>query len=62
MWTGSLLLVGGSFMGALELSRKTDASTVGTPAQDNYVYGSDETIGFDMAFNTAVAELTKIGT
>ena len=33
---------------------------VGIPATiDNDVYGTDETIGFDTAVNTAVAQLTK---
>ncbi|MEM1563687.1 MAG: ATP-dependent 6-phosphofructokinase [Candidatus Bathyarchaeia archaeon] len=58
-----LIVIGGdgSFRGALELSRETDALIVGVPATiDNDVYGSDETIGFDTAVNTAVAEIDKI--
>jgi 6-phosphofructokinase 1 len=58
-----LVVIGGdgSFRGALELSRETDALIVGVPATiDNDVYGSDETIGFDTAVNTAVAEIDKI--
>ena len=52
---------GGSFKGAMDLSRETDALIVGVPATiDNDVYGTDETIGFDTAVNTAVAEIDKI--
>jgi len=51
----------GSFQGALELSKHTDTQLVGIPATiDNDVYGTDETIGFDTAVNTAVAEIDKI--
>ena len=51
----------GSFRGGLELSRKTDALIVGIPATiDNDVFGTDETIGFDTAVNTAVEEIDKI--
>jgi 6-phosphofructokinase 1 len=59
----SLIVIGGngSFQGALELSRETGTSIVGVPASiDNDVYGTDETIGFDTAVNTAVAEIDKI--
>jgi 6-phosphofructokinase 1 len=58
-----LIVIGGdgSFKGALELSKETDALIVGVPATiDNDVYGTDETIGFDTAVNTAVAEIDKI--
>ena len=58
-----LIVVGGngSFKGALELSKETDTSIVGVPATiDNDVYGTDETIGFDTAVNTAVTEIDKI--
>lgn len=51
----------GSFKGALELSRETDTLIMGIPATiDNDVYGTDETIGFDTAVNTAVTEIDKI--
>ncbi|NWG10753.1 6-phosphofructokinase [Candidatus Bathyarchaeota archaeon] len=51
----------GSFKGACELSNETDALIVGIPATiDNDVFGTDETIGFDTAVNTAVAEIDKI--
>jgi 6-phosphofructokinase 1 len=58
-----LIVVGGngSFRGALELSKQTDTLIVGVPATiDNDVFGTDETIGFDTAVNTAVAEIDKI--
>jgi len=58
-----LVVIGGdgSFRGAYELSRETDALIVGVPATiDNDVFGTDETIGFDTAVNTAVAEIDKI--
>jgi 6-phosphofructokinase 1 len=59
----ALIVVGGngSFQGALELSKKTDTSIVGIPASiDNDIFGTDETIGFDTAVNTAVSEIDKI--
>ncbi len=58
-----LIVIGGdgSFKGAWELSQETDALIVGVPATiDNDVFGTDETIGFDTAVNTAVAEIDKI--
>jgi len=58
-----LVVIGGdgSFRGALELSKISDAQMVGIPATiDNDVYGTDETIGFDTAVNTAVMEIDKI--
>jgi 6-phosphofructokinase 1 len=58
-----LVVIGGdgSFRGALELSKKSDALMVGVPATiDNDVYGTDETIGFDTAVNTAVDIIDKI--
>ena len=58
-----LIVIGGngSFIGALELSKETDVSIVGIPATiDNDVFGTDETIGFDTAVNTAVTEVDKI--
>lgn len=51
----------GSFQGALELGKHTSTQLVGIPATiDNDVYGTEETIGFDTAANTAVAEIDKI--
>jgi 6-phosphofructokinase 1 len=58
-----LVVIGGdgSFRGALELSKVSDASMVGIPATiDNDIYGTNETIGFDTAINTAVGEIDKI--
>ena len=58
-----LIVIGGdgSFKGALELSRETDTTIIGIPATiDNDVYGTDETIGFDTALNTAIKEIDKI--
>ena len=52
---------GGSFKGALDLSAHTDTLIVGVPASiDNDIFGTEETIGFDTATNTAVAEIDKI--
>jgi 6-phosphofructokinase 1 len=43
------------------LSKQTDTLIAGVPASiDNDVYGTDETIGFDTAVNTAVDEIDKI--
>jgi 6-phosphofructokinase 1 len=59
----ALVVIGGdgSFRGALDLSRESDALIVGVPATiDNDVYGTDETIGFDTAVNTAVGTIDKI--
>jgi 6-phosphofructokinase 1 len=58
-----LVVIGGdgSFRGALDLSKKSDACIIGVPATiDNDVYGTDETIGFDTAVNTAVGAIDKI--
>jgi 6-phosphofructokinase 1 len=58
-----LVVIGGdgSFRGALDLSRESDTLMVGIPATiDNDVFGTDETIGFDTAVNTAVATIDKI--
>jgi len=58
-----LMVIGGdgSFNGASELSKETDTLIVGIPATiDNDVFGTDETIGFDTAVNTAVTAIDKI--
>lgn len=58
-----LVVIGGdgSIRGALALSNETDAMIVGIPSTiDNDVFGTDETIGFDTAVNTAVTEIDKI--
>ncbi len=45
----------------VDLSKKTSALIAGVPASiDNDVFGTDETIGFDTAVNTAVNEIDKI--
>jgi 6-phosphofructokinase 1 len=59
----ALVVIGGdgSFRGALELSKKSGIQVIGIPATiDNDVYGTDETIGFDTAVNTAVGTIDKI--
>ncbi len=59
----ALVVIGGdgSFRGGLELSKKSGVPVVGIPATiDNDVYGTDETIGFDTAVNTAVNTIDKI--
>jgi 6-phosphofructokinase 1 len=59
----ALVVIGGdgSFRGALALGKQTDALMIGIPATiDNDVYGTDETIGFDTAVNTAVEIIDKI--
>jgi 6-phosphofructokinase 1 len=59
----ALVVIGGdgSFRGGLELSKKSGAQVIGIPATiDNDIYGSDETIGFDTAVNTAVSAIDKI--
>ncbi len=59
----AMVVIGGdgSFRGALDLSKKSGVCTVGIPATiDNDVYGTDETIGFDTAINTAVGAVDKI--
>ena len=59
----ALVVIGGdgSFRGALALGKKSDALMLGIPATiDNDVYGTDETIGFDTAVNTAVGTIDKI--
>jgi 6-phosphofructokinase 1 len=58
-----LVVIGGdgSFRGALDLSKKSKTLMVGVPATiDNDVFGTDETVGFDTAVNTAVATIDKI--
>jgi 6-phosphofructokinase 1 len=58
-----LVVIGGngSFKGALGLSKETDTAIIGVPATiDNDVFGTEETIGFDTAVNTAVSEIDKI--
>lgn len=59
----ALFVIGGdgSFRGALALSKVSGIPMFGLPATiDNDVYGTDETIGFDTAVNTAVQSIDKI--
>jgi 6-phosphofructokinase 1 len=59
----ALVAIGGdgTFRGAHELARIWSGNVVGVPATiDNDVYGSDETIGFDTALNTALDAIDKI--
>lgn len=58
-----LVVIGGdgSMRGAYELSKESELVVIGIPATiDNDVYGTEETIGFDSAVNTAVVEIDKI--
>jgi len=58
-----LVVIGGdgSFRGALDLSRVSGKLMVGVPATiDNDVFGTEETIGFDTAVNTAVKAIDQI--
>jgi 6-phosphofructokinase 1 len=51
----------GSFRGGLALGEESYVPIVGVPATiDNDVYGTDETIGFDTAVNTALADIDRI--
>ena len=59
----ALVVIGGdgSFRGAHELSKKSGITMIGMPATiDNDVFGTDETIGFDTAVNTAIGAIDKI--
>jgi len=58
-----LVVIGGdgSFRGALELSKVSGIPVIGVPATiDNDVAGTETTIGFDTAVNTAVSAIDKI--
>jgi 6-phosphofructokinase 1 len=58
-----LVVIGGngSVEGAYELGKETKSQIVAVPASiDNDVFGTDETIGFDTAVNTAVVDIDKI--
>lgn len=53
----AMIVIGGdgTFRGALDIKKKIDIPIIGIPASiDNDIYGTDETIGFDTAVNTAV--------
>lgn len=58
-----LVVIGGdgSFTGALKLSQEFDLAVVGLPGTiDKDLYGTDYTIGFDTAVNTAIDAIDKI--
>ena len=58
-----LVVIGGdgSFRGADLLCKEFDFPVVGVPGTiDNDIYGTDYTIGFDTAINTAVSAIDKI--
>jgi 6-phosphofructokinase 1 len=59
---GLLLLGGdGTFRGGTLLAKECDTSIVGVPTTiDNDVYGTDYTIGFDTALNTALEAIDRI--
>jgi 6-phosphofructokinase 1 len=51
----------GTMQGALELSHQWDGAIVGVPASiDNDINGTDTTIGFDTAVNTALDAIDRI--
>lgn len=52
---------GGSFKGAMIFNKEYDVSIVGIPGTiDNDISGSDCTIGYDTALNTAITAIDKI--
>ncbi len=58
-----LIIIGGdgSFRGATILSEKSGIKVIGVPGTiDNDVFGTDYTIGFDTAINTAVESIDRI--
>ena len=59
----ALVVIGGdgTFRGATLLSQEHGINTIGVPATiDNDLIGSDETIGYDSALNTAMEAIDKI--
>ena len=59
----SLIVIGGdgSFQGGAKLYEETGVAIVGIPGTiDNDVYGTDETIGFDTAVNTALDAIDRL--
>ena len=58
-----LVVIGGNgtYTGAMHLMQEHDINVVGIPGTiDNDIYGTDHTIGFDTAINTAVEAVDKI--
>lgn len=59
----ALIVIGGdgSFRGALAIQEEQGVAVAGVPGTiDNDVYGTDETIGFDTAVNTAVLAIDQV--
>jgi 6-phosphofructokinase 1 len=59
----ALIVMGGdgSYRGALALARETGICCLGIPASiDNDIYGTDFSIGFDTAVNTALESIDRI--
>lgn len=59
----ALIVIGGdgTFTGANKLSKEHGIKVIGVPATiDNDIVGSDETIGYDSALNTALEAIDKI--
>lgn len=59
----ALVVIGGdgSFAGAHQFEQETGMLVIGVPGTiDNDVYGTDETIGFDTAVNTALEAIDRI--
>jgi 6-phosphofructokinase 1 len=59
----ALIVIGGdgSFRGAFELSELTDIPVAGIPGSiDNDIYGTDFSLGFDTAANTALEAIDRI--
>ena len=58
-----LITIGGdgAFRGGIELYQASKIPLVGIPASiDNDIYGTEDTVGFDTAVNTALASIQKI--
>ena len=58
-----LIVIGGngSYRGAAALSKETKTKVVGIPGTiDNDIYGTDYTVGFDTAINTALEAIDRI--
>ena len=60
--TGLVVIGGdGSFRGALKLWEEHGTAVIGVPGTiDNDIHGTDETIGFDTAVNTAMQAIDKL--
>jgi len=59
----ALIAIGGNgtYTGAVELSKVWEGKVVGVPGTiDNDIYGTDSTIGYDTAVNTAMEAIDKI--